>query len=279
MGNSRFRNECGYTVILALAGVALVGMFSGVVATVASSKAQQSKQANIGHVADSIRQNLVNLVTSPWSWEKTVVAMPGVFANGNHAAIGKLPESQRKLELYNVDATGSYALYYNASSNGAGFTPQGLPCNPNEDGEFVDSKTGGNPKCPFHYDVTIQSRIVRSGESIDVVRFQLKFRPGPNSNWIFNDTDLRYNFDLTRNFDGKSVETTCFMLDGVYVKDAARCSKRITQDTACGIGQAYAGAIQYGPVCPSLALNTACSSGSVMTGFTTAGDPKCSSLQ
>jgi hypothetical protein len=174
------------------------------------------------------------------------------------------------LNLYQA-GTGT-APYYSSTDPTSGFDMFGNPCvSPN----LFDPQLG-NDLCPFHYDVTLVSRVYQNHNWLETVHFALSYKP-QTSGQSLNTSAPQYSFDLVRNFNSQSVEQSCISVNGNYNSATASCTVSITQDTSCGTGGAFVGpsASSSSGTCGRLALAQSCASGTVLKGFGSDGTPIC----
>lgn len=269
------KSEKGSSLMSIVLAIGLMGIATLGILSWSTQKSHAGRQMNIHAVADQIKQRLVGAVISPNSWQLTqnyntrAFADP-VFSQGNGNGPAANSEAYPKLNLY---IAGSSGIYYETNNPNAGFSPAGVPCT-NFDAQ------NGNDACPFRYDIRLVRHVYQNGNWIDTVRFELTFKPA-SSKYILNSKKSQYTFDLVRNLDEKSVESSCIALNGQYNANTGECSVRITRATSCAQNSgAYRGpAANGGQSCETpRAASLACGTGQVIKGFDARGTPQCAAI-
>jgi hypothetical protein len=216
-------------------------------------------------------------VISPDSWQITQSHNSSAFAVVSALSANGVSAIQQNFAYPSIDihvAGKSPSLYYSPSPT-AGFTMKGEPCNGYD-------QTAGNDECPFHYNIQLVKHVQQNGNWIDTVRFKLNFKPATLGASL-NTTKNLYSFEIDRNFDGKSVETSCIAIGGSYNVASGECSAKLTPLVNCSgsAGRAYIGPklITGTSHCESPEVSPkACGGHQAISGFTDGGSPQCASL-
>ena len=99
---------------------------------------------------------------------------------------------------------------------------------------------------------------------------------------VLNNKSDSYTFDLVRNLDEKSVESSCISLQGQYNVATGACSVKITAPTVCNtVPNAYRGPATTAnsqPCESTVIAPRACTGGQVIKGFDPQGNPQCASI-
>jgi hypothetical protein len=190
--------------------------------------------------------------------------------NGNpgNSQLVKYPN----LDIYSPDSGST--PYYRAGISNAGFDQHGNACD-----TFNAEK--GNDDCPFHYDIRLKNHSFINGNWVDTLHFELNYRPA-NPKYALNTSGSRYTFDLARNLDQKSAETSCVSINGQYQTGSGNCSVKLTAPVDC----ATAAKAYRGPSGGTNTVNcetprapaTACGNNMAIRSFSSNGNPQCAAL-
>ena len=301
------RSERGMSLAVVMIGVAISGIVAMGVVSWEKQKVAAKPRINVQATAEQIKQKLIGAVISPDSWQltqsynsaafTTVTSLSSAPISGGTGTSSHLTQGQQS-SMTATSSTSSTAdtnltttevaypsldihlagqspsLFYSPSST-AGFNMQGEPCNAYDD-------SAGNDECPFHYNIQLVKHILQNGNWIDTLRFTLSYRPA-SLNASLNTAQSLYSFDIDRNFNEKSVETSCISIGGTFNAATGECSSKITPIVDCTTttARAYIG--------PHLASGTShcqtaqiaatpCGSHQAISGFTSGGSPQCVSL-
>jgi hypothetical protein len=284
------KNNRGSAMIASLALVSAIMVVTGSVATVSMRKMKSSSQMNVSGTANQIKEKMSGLVVSPSGWQLVETNNQEVFDNAaNSQSYSQLSSDQKLLKLY-ISTPGGQSVYYDSTNFKAGFNMSGEPCT-SEDGPF-NPETGNN-RCPFRYEVFLKERVMRGTTAIDTVVLYFKFKPASNGlvlkggHKFAADVDLNnldstnpYIITIRRNFDKKSVVTSCIALDGEYNTDSGECSVKITRPADC---DQYPGQYYSGPGdsdgCGAVANVSSCSRRTAVEGFAGGSQPVCGQIQ
>jgi hypothetical protein len=272
------KSERGMSLTVVLFAVTLSGIVAIGMLAWDKEKLRAKRQANIQSTAEQIKQKLVGAVISPESWKITQSKNSSAFAAllaATGTSQGQSPSPQFVYPSIDIHLAGkSPSLYYSPSPN-AGFNLKGEPCS------SYNQKTG-NDECPFHYDIQLVKHVQQNGNWIDTLQFKLDFRPA-TLDVVLNTTQGLYSFPIDRNFNPKSVETSCIAIGGTYNPALGECSAKVTPVVDCS------GATHQAYIGPKLVTGTshcetaqvspkACGSHEAISGFTSGGSPQCASL-
>jgi len=258
-------SQRGFGLVGVLISLAVTGAIGLVIVDHLLLQRKVEAQQNVAVVADKIKNTLVGLVISPAAWQTTETYCPTAF----HAQpSGGSNSNALRLALYLDPAASS--PYYDSRVPTAGFDRHGDPCN--------GFSMNGSDTCPFRYDLQLKSRTVVNGTYVDTVHFQFYYKPQSHSSTLNGDR-AEYTFDLTRNYDQQSVETSCILVGGHFDTTTGSCSTWLTQDSRCSTTNG----VLSGPSPTSTQANCAtttmsqstCPTNTAVTGFTQTGTPVC----
>lgn len=229
----------------------------------------QTRKATVKYSAPTtarmIKQKLLNLVLTPSSWQI-------IQAKNNQAFINFNPDVPPLIEIYQVNSTGS--AYYASNSPTAGFDYNAQPCNSYSN----DLTAEGNDACPFRYNIYLKSRVQVNDNWVDTLKFELAYRP-KNKDIIFNPNSPEFNFDIARNLNEQSIESSCISIGGVYNDLTHECSNKLTNPVSnCGPGKILKSQqnIQSSANCVNTSIKSfTCNGNQVIKGFNQQGNPIC----
>ncbi len=253
-------NKRGMSLLVVLMVTGVVGISSLMVLNMGTQKRIVAQQMNMVVSADLIKQKLIGAVISPRSWQLTQ-------ANNNAAFAGFNPAAPPLLNLYKED---SGAVFYQAANAAAGFDFKGNQC--------TTFTNGGNDSCPFHYDISLKNRVLQNGSWIDTLHFALRFKPA-STTFVLNAGSPQFTFDIVRNLDDRSVESSCLSVNGIYDAATNLCSVKVTKPVAaCAGPQTYRGPASNVALtnCDNKIIAvTTCLGAQVVKGFALDGSPTC----
>jgi len=275
-------SEKGISLVGVLMLVGLLGIASIGIVTWNKQKLATNRQINVQSTAEQIKQKLLGAVISPDSWAATsghnssAFSSPHVLSTATAVSTDLYPS----LDLYLSNGSAPPTLLYRSTDPQAGFNLQGDACSP-------FNSVSGNDECPFRYEVKLIKHQMQNTNWIDTIRFELSFKPA-TLNMVLNTGQSLFSFNIDRNFDAKSIETSCVALSGNYT--SGKCSVMLTPVVTCSSGaKAFAGLSSGGSAsggsggstsgCESPSISpVACGSNSAISGFSSSGSPQCVSL-
>lgn len=258
-----FVNQRGMSMIATLALVGLVGFISMAIATWNDHQNKMIRQTNVTVVAEQIKHKLLGNILSPESWQKTQERNASAFTHFT-------PGHAVDLNLYSAESS---VVYYRGTDPTAGFTLQGNPC---ESGNLFNALEGSDT-CPFHYDVKLKSRVLQGGNWLDTVSLAMTFKPR-TLKYVLNANSAKFSFQITRNFNDRSVETTCISAGGSYSATSGRCQVLLTQVATCS--RFYKGPSPdsaYGQ-CGNSTQTFSCPPGQAIQRMDSSGTPVCGAI-
>lgn len=252
-------NQRGMSLVTVLFAMGISTVVMASIIAMGQQKRKMSQQMNVTVSANIIKQKLVGMIIAPQSWQATQTRNSQAFANFNGS-------TRPLLDIYAANST---TVFYQSTNPQAGFDFNGKTCH--------TFSTQGNDTCPFRYAVTLKNRVFQNGNWIDTLNFELVFKP--SSQLVLNTSSPEYTFDLVRNFNDNSVESACVAVKGVYNASLNTCTERLTPTvTGCPSNQTFRGPAKNGSSthCDTRTVaQTTCSSGKLIKGFDSRGNPIC----
>ena len=242
--------------------MAIIGIAASMITTMGDQKRKISRQLSISISASLVKQKLVGIVLSPQSWQITQANNSAAFVGG-----GANKTYAPALNLYTPDSS---TAFYASTNAQAGFDLNAMPC--------LQFSTRGNDACPLRYDITLKNHAFLNGNWVDTLHFALSYKPS-SSGYVLNTLNPQFTFDLVRNLNDQSVESTCISVNGLYDANTSSCSIKLTTPVSnCANTQTYRGPSSNGQAsnCDNKIIPaTTCAAGQVINGFDAFGNPVC----
>lgn len=258
-------NQKGSTLIVVMISLVFLGLTAVVISNFNIQTLKTVTKASAPKSARMMKQKLLNLVLTPASWQNTQTKNSKKFSEFD-------PASPFLINIYQADGTDPY---YNSELATTGFDYRANPCS-----QFVDDMTlDGNDACPFRYDILLQNKTQVNGSWVETIRFTLLYHP-KSQDILFNSNVPEFNFDIARNFNEQSVESTCISIGGLYDNIKNNCSRKISNElSTCGTGKVIKSQNKSANEnCVSASVPTkSCNTGQVIKGFNSQGQPLCAS--
>lgn len=258
-------NQKGSTLIVVLIVLVFLGLTAIVISNFNIQTLKTVSKASAPKIARLMKQKLLNLVLTPASWQNIQTKNSEKFSTFN-------PSSPFLINIYQADGS---TPYYKSENPVVGFDYLANPCS-----QFVSDMTlEGSDSCPFRYEILLKNKTQVNGSWVETIRFTLLYHP-KSSDIIFNSNAPEFNFDIARNFNEQSVESTCISIGGIYENIKNECSKKISNPISnCGTGKVIKSQNNNANSnCDTAMVPTkSCTSGQVIKGFNSQGQPLCGS--